>query len=65
MTKPVKCAMINQQGNIMVCTAVMVAVDFLNVQYVDLFRGSVGIITNVLWTEQAELTVVRVDLRSV
>ena len=40
--------MINRQGNTMVCIAVMVAVDFLNVQYVDLFRGFVGIITSVL-----------------
>jgi hypothetical protein len=56
--------MINQRGNIMVFIAVTVAVVSLNVQYVDLFLGFVGIIINVLSTKQAELTVVRVGLRS-
>jgi hypothetical protein len=39
--------MINQQGNIMACTAVMDVVVSSSVQFVDLSRGSVGIITNV------------------
>ena len=43
-----KFVMINQRENIMVCIAVMVVVVSLNVQFVDLFRGCVGIITNVL-----------------
>ena len=49
----------------MVFTVVMDAVVSLNEQFVDLFHGTVEMITNVLWTKQVELIAVRADLRNV